>query len=182
MLHGLPIPGRIQPTAREVYRAQVGNHLDWRFPMRKYEKGLDRPGILVCPRCHAISEQKRWYIDEARYRELRTVPGVRFITCPGCQRIDRQLYGGEVHLRSPLLAANKEQALGLIYHEEDRARQSNPFARLASVVDRGEELEILTTTPFLAERIGKAFRKTFKGELELEHLPYEKFIRVRWSR
>ena len=182
MLQSIRVPGRVRPTGREVFRAAAGRRLDWFLPDNKYEKGKDQPGILVCPSCHAISVQKRWFLDENRYRELRNAPGVRLVTCPGCQRIERHIYEGDVRLQSPLLLLNKPQALGLIYHEEEKARLTNPISRLASVEDRGDEIVVLTTTRWLAERIGKAFRKTFKGTLDLQRMPYEKFVRVRWCR
>ncbi|HUX86285.1 MAG TPA: hypothetical protein VMW65_04730 [Chloroflexota bacterium] len=182
MLQGLKIPGRTRPTAREVYRAEVGEHVDWLPPEKKYEKGKDRPGVLVCPRCHAISLEKRWFLDENRFQQLCATPGVQFVICPGCQRIERQIYDGEVRLCSLLLLHNKPQALAIIRHEEDKARQTNPFSRLAAVVDRGDEIDILTTTRWLAERIGKSFHKAFKGSLKIQHLPDERFVRVRWKR
>jgi len=182
MLQGLRIPGKTVPTARDVYREVIGRKVQWLIPQRKYQKGKDRPGVLVCPQCHAISTQKRWFLDEACYERLRNAPGVRLVTCPGCQRVERQIYEGDVRLQSPILLKNKVQALAIIHHEEDKARQTNPISRLASVEDRGDEIVVLTTTRWLGERIGKAFHKAFKGTLDLQHMPYEKFVRVRWRR
>jgi len=182
MLQGIPLPGKTKPTAREVYRSSIGEKVDWFLPERTREKGKDQPGVLVCPRCHAISLKKRWFLDEDRYQRLRSSPGVHLVICPGCRRIERQEYDGEITLRSPLLLSNKPQAMAMIRHEEDKARQTNPFSRLASVVDRGSELYILTTTTWLAERIGKTFQKAFKGSLEIQRLPGEKFVRVHWNR
>lgn len=177
-----PLPGRVKPTWHEASRQQLGRGEDWLFPDKKAEAGEDQPGLLICPRCHAISEIKRWYVDEDRYRELRSRPDAQLVVCPGCLRIERQQYDGEVVLSSPLLADNKEQAMHLICKTEDKARRDNPFSRLASVEDNGEEIRVLTTTQWLAERIGKEFRKAFSGELEIQRLPGEKFSRVRWHR
>jgi hypothetical protein len=182
MLQGLRLPGRTRPTAREVYRSEIGERVDWLLPEHKWEKGKDRPGVLICPRCHAISVCKRWFLDEDRYEQLRSTPGVQFVICPGCRRIQYQVYEGVVRLHSPLLLTNKAQAMAIIDHAEDKARQTNPFSRLASVVDSGDTIDILTTTYWLAERIGKEFHKAFKGTLELQRLPDERFVRVRWER
>jgi hypothetical protein len=140
------------------------------------------PGTIVCPRCHAISLQKRWFLDEGRYQLLRDRPTTRLVVCPGCRRIERHEYQGEVTLESPLLARNKVQALHLIYHEEAKARQDNPISRLAAVQDHGDRIEVSTTTRFLAEQIGRAFHKSFKGSLAVQRLPEEEFVRVRWCR
>jgi hypothetical protein len=178
----VPLPGRSRPTEREARRWQLGRSEDWRFPEKRIERGLDRPGLVLCPRCHAISEQKRWYYDERRFEQLGQRPDAQFIVCDGCMRIERQMYGGEVLLRSPLLIANKEQAKHLIYHTEEQAKTNNPLARLASVDDHGEEIAVLTTTAWLAVRIGKEFKKAFGGNVQVQRLPQEKFARVRWLR
>jgi len=182
MPEGIPLPGKEKPTERQVRRWQLGRAEDWFFPRKDYEKGLDKPGLRICPRCHAISEEKRWYFDEVRYEQLKSRPDAHFDLCPGCLRIERQMYSGEVRLRSPLLQTQKEQALHLIYHTENEAKASNPIARLASVEDHGIEMRVLTTTRWLAVRIGKEFEKAFGGDLEVQSLPREKFARVFWVR
>jgi hypothetical protein len=48
--------------------------------------------------------------------------------------------------------------------------------------DRGDELYILTTTQFLAKRIGKELQKAYRGLLKVSDLPRERFTRVRWER
>lgn len=182
MLQGLHLPGKTRPRARDVYRAQIGPKVDWLAPKRSTEEQPDQPGTIVCPRCHAISLEKRWFLNESLYERLRALPDTKQVVCPGCRRVEQQIYEGDVILRSELLTANKQQALNLIYHEEDQARQINPFSRLADVEDRGAEIAVLTTTIALAERIGKAFHRSFKGSLGLQYLPGEKFVRVRWKR
>ncbi len=181
----VPVPGRVKPTEREVLREQVGRSEDWLFPKTKDTHANpvpDVPGALICPRCHAISLEKRWFLDEPQYEVLKRSPTTRAVICPGCEAVEREMYDGEVVLRSPLLTANKEAALHLIRNEEARVRQDNPLARLASVQDRGDEIYVLTITPFLAQRIGKEFEKAYGGELEIQNLPQERFTRVRWTR
>lgn len=176
------IPGRVKPARFQYARSTAGASQEWRWTQKKRQPAEDQPGTLICPRCHAISELKRWYFDERRYRQLKFQPGVGVVTCPGCTLLDRGMYGGEVHLRSPLLARNKLQALGIIRHQEEEAALENPLARLAIVQDNGEEITVITTTPFLAERIGQEFRKAFDGRLRIDRLPWEKFSRVYWER
>ena len=178
----VPVPGWVKPTGREVMREQVGRSEDWFFPEAKTRPTPDVPGTLICPRCHAISREKRWLLDEPLYEDLKRQPDVRPFICPGCEAVEREMYDGEVVLRSPLLVTNREAALRLIRNEEARVRQDNPLARLASVEDRDGEIHVLTITPFLARRIGKEFEKAFGGELEVQSLPRERFTRVRWTR
>ncbi len=182
MPEGIPIPGKTKPTEREVRRAQLGSSEDWRFPEKRFEVGKDHPGTLICPRCHAISEEKRWYYDDKKYQELRHAPGVEELVCPGCRRIEAHRYDGEVLLKSPLLTTRRSEALSLIRHTAEEARVKNPIARLASIEVRDGEIHVLTTTKFLAQRIGKEFAKAMGGELTIDNLPQEKFVRVRWVR
>lgn len=138
--------------------------------------------LLICPACHALLRDKTWFVDEAVYRLWDGHPEARPALCPGCMRVARHLFEGEVILRSPLLVLGKAAALDLIYNEEERARCDNPISRLTTVEDRGDEITVLTTTSILAERIGRAFKKQYAGSLEVQHLPWEKFCRVRWQR
>ena len=137
---------------------------------------------LVCPACHAILKDNRWFVDEALYWQLEGQPGVWPALCSGCLRVARGIYEGEVILSSHLLVPTKSAALELIGNEEERARCSNPVSRLTAVEDCGDEIKIRTTTPILAERIGKVFRKVYEGNLEIQYLPVHSFCRVRWRR
>ncbi|GIW04161.1 MAG: hypothetical protein KatS3mg059_0781 [Thermomicrobiales bacterium] len=178
----LPIAGRVLPTRRDVDRQTLGRSADWRWWRSKLQDPEDVPGILICPRCHAISDHKRWFYDERRYQELKWDKTVRVVCCPGCTEFDRSLHGGEVRLRSPLLRENKRQVLQLIRDVERRAMLENPLARLAAIHDHGEEVVVLTTTPFLARRIGTEFKEAFDGQLQVDKLPHEDFVRVYWER
>ncbi len=81
-----------------------------------------------------------------------------------------------------MLVPSKSAALDLISNEEERARSANPVSRLTAVEDHGDEIKVLTTTPLLAERIGKAFRRIYDGDLDVQYLPWNQFCRVRWHR
>ncbi|MPZ13127.1 MAG: hypothetical protein GEU73_01655 [Chloroflexi bacterium] len=178
----IPIPGRVKPTRRAYDRRSLGASAEWRPPPAKRQMAKDRPGTLICARCHAISTIKRWFYDERRYQELKRDTRVGVTTCPGCERLDRQLYEGDVRLRSVLLVGTKRQSLAMIRHEEQKAMRENPIARLAAVHDQGAEITIFTTTRYLAERIGRAFERAFGGTLRVDRLVGEKFSRVYWER
>lgn len=183
MPENLHIPGKTKPTEREVRRSQLGKTEDWRFPEKRLETGEDKPGHLYCPRCHAVSVEKRWFLDEKKYHEfVHHDPSAIAVLDPGCERIEKGIIEGEVTLHGSFLVNHKEEILNRINNEEKEDRENNPISRLASVEDRGEEIYILTTTQFLAERIGKEIKKAYDGELEVQSLPREKFSRVRWSR
>jgi len=136
---------------------------------------------FICPACHAILKDESWFVDEALYRQLDGQPGVRPSLCPGCLRVVRGRYEGEVVLQSPLLALTKAAALQLIGQEELRAHRANPMSRVTAVEDRGDEITVLTTTTILAERIGRVFRRMFDGRLEIQRPPVAQHYRVHWQ-
>ncbi len=137
---------------------------------------------FVCPACHAILREEAWFVDEPLYLELDGKAGVRPVLCPGCLKVARGVYEGEVVLHSRLLVPTKSAALELIGNEEERARCTNAVSRLTAVEDLGDEIKVLTTTPMLAERIGKAFRRVYDGDLEIDRQPWDKMCRVSWHR
>jgi hypothetical protein len=153
-----------------------------RLPARRDD---EVPGLVhtyVCPACHAILKDTAWFVDEALYCQLGEQAGVWPALCPGCLRVARGIHAGEVFLQSWLLVPTKSAALHLINIEEERTRCSDPGSRLTAVEDHGDEIKVLTTTPLLAERIGKAFRKVYEGDLEIERLRQGNSCRVYWRR
>lgn len=159
-----------------------GRQCAWRFPKREFAGTKDIPGPAICERCHAYLETDHWQYDAQRYHALKGRPDVHATLCPGCERVERRLYEGQVIARHDWEAMSKSDVLNLIHNTEARVRAANPAARIARMEDRGDELYILTTTRFLAERIGKALHKACQGELHIMPLPRERFTRVRWER
>ena len=171
-----------KPPVVDQNRIAMPRDLSWRFEDRQFATPLDVPGPAICERCHSYLETDHWLYDERRYQELKKRPDIHIMLCPGCTRIEKRLYEGEVIVHHNWQAVDKHEVLNLIHHEEARARITNPTARIALMEDRGDDLYILTTTQFLAERIGKELHKAYRGTLKLMPLPRERFTRVRWTR
>ncbi len=169
------------PVAK-INREGAFRDLIWRFPDREFaDATLTAPSPAICARCHAYHEEDHWHYDERRYRELREVPDVHVTLCPGCVRVERRLYEGEVRVKHHGHAVGADQLLHLIHNEEARERVNNPTARIALLEERGDEIYLLTTTQFLARRIGRELQKAYHGVLTVTPLPYERFTRVRWE-
>ena len=168
------------PLAATPHQRAVAYDLTWRYPDRALIERLEVPGPAICSRCHAYLETDHWLYDEHRFHEIEQRPDVHVMLCPGCLRVERRLYEGEVTIRHHWNSAEKHEMLNLIHHEEARARATNPSARIALMEDRDGELYLLTTTQFLAERIGKELRKARQGALTVTPLPRERFSRVCW--
>ncbi len=113
--------------------------------------------------------------------DLKALPETHQVLCPGCTRIEKRLYEGEVRIRHHWNGVDKSEVLHLIHNEEARERITNPTARIALMEDRDDEIYLLTTTQFLARRIGTELQKAYKGNLTIDHLPRERFSRVRWE-
>jgi hypothetical protein len=175
------LPGRVKPTAHDTKMPSEGGTTDSRN--RRDDQGRDAvAGQVICSTCMSFSDGKHWHMDEERYLQLRSEPDVQVQRCPACQKIERQMYDGEIVLEGDWMVDNKDEILNFIHNEESRAMSTNPMARIASLEDRGDSIYILTTSSALARRIGAGIESAFNGELELQKLQYEDFIRVRWRR
>ena len=164
-------------------RTDVQGDLAWRFPARQYaDQPLTPEGPAVCTRCHASLETDHWQYDPQRYLALRDQPGIHEMLCPGCLRAERRLYEGEVTIRLRRGQLSRDDILHLIHNEEARERFTNPSARIAVMDDREDEIYLLTTTQFLAKRIGKELYKAYRGTLTVTPLLRERFTRVLWTR
>ena len=168
-----PSQARVRPDFRRNYRKYS--------ELRHYEDGTVL-GHAICTQCHAIWDRKHWHLNEQEYRELRQDASVQQVVCPACVKIEREEFDGQVILKSPLIPKNEEAIVGLIYNTEQHIREHNPLARIASMTVRGDTIEVLTITPFLAERIGKELRKAYHGTVEFKHPTRQNFVRVSWWR
>lgn len=139
-------------------------------------------GTAVCAICGAIGMQKHWFIDPKMHENLLNDPLVRYVHCPGCQRVKNKVYEGEVNLKSSLLVSNQEMVYGTLYKAAAKAYLHNPLSRIASIEEHGDSIRILTTTCTLAERLGKAIHRALKGQIEIKPSPGEKFVFVNWQR
>lgn len=139
-------------------------------------------GPAVCTRCHAIRHHKHWHLDEKTAVGLIAQGDVEQLVCPGCVKVERQEWDGQVVLIGGFVQAHQDEIMGLIRNTESHIREHNPIARVGSVTATEDRLEVLTVSPFLAERIGKEVRKAYDGMLEIKHPERQEFIRVTWIR
>jgi hypothetical protein len=175
------LPGRVKPTSHDAKMPTEGGTTDSRKRQDDQGKAAAK-GQLICPTCMSFSHGKHWHMDEERYLQLRSEPDTQVEQCPACQKIERQMYDGEIVLEGDWMVEHKEEILNFVHNEEARAMGTNPMARIASLEDRGDSVYILTTSSVLARRIGAGIESAFNGHLDLQKLQYEDFVRVRWRR
>jgi hypothetical protein len=140
-----------------------------------------QPGHSYCTKCGAIGFNKRWYIDPAQEHVLRRNKNANAVLCPGCLRLEQQLFEGEVVLTNSRCLTLMGEIVALIKHTEGKSWHNNPGARIAVIIDDQDFFHIQTTTRSLAERIGKDLQSAFKGKLEVKRTKGERFARVYWS-
>ncbi|HBN09797.1 MAG TPA: hypothetical protein DD435_14470 [Cyanobacteria bacterium UBA8530] len=173
----------LAPTGRRSLRKLMGKRIDWLFPDTPHRDQSAPPGgIMLCPSCHAIYEDKHLKYDEDRYQCLAQNPEIQQSICEGCDRVNREMFEGIVQLRSPFVQTHLDEILQRIRHEEERARQVNPVARVGLIRQEGDKLMVWTTTGWLAKRIGREVEKAFHGVMKYHRLPGIPFVRVVWTR
>ena len=137
----------------------------------------------VCGGCRAVYMNKRWYaegaVDDTTLRNAEAAKTV----CPACLKIRDNFPGGIVTLKGDYVLPHKQDLLKLIRNEEDRARGLNPLERVMKVKENGYgSIIISTTNEKLAQRIGRAIKKAFHGEVTYHWSHENKLVRVNWVR
>jgi hypothetical protein len=139
--------------------------------------------MSVCDGCRAVYMNKRWYADGAvDDTTLRTGEAGKTV-CPACLKIRDNFPGGIVTLKGDYVLPHKQDLLKLIRNEEERARGLNPLERVMSVKENGYgSIVISTTNEKMAQRIGRAIKKAFHGDVAYHWSHDNKLVRVDWVR
>ncbi len=139
--------------------------------------------ISVCEACHSVYKSKRWYADPGLYDAVLRISGTAATVCPACLKIRDNFPGGIVTLKGDYVLAHKQDIMNLVKNEEERARGFNPLERVMSVKENGYgSLIIATTNEKLAQRLGRAIKKAFHGEVAYRWSHDNKLVRVEWER
>jgi len=154
-----------------------------------HEAGRHRPsraprGPRVCERCLAVYVNRRWTLGTTpRARAIRRVAAPAMTVCPACRMAAEGRFGGEVRLSGAFLAKHAAEIERLLRREAERAAEDNPTARILRW-DRPatDRLTVTTSTEHLAERLGRAVRRAFKGSVRYTFSHENKFAHVVWMR
>lgn len=167
---------KAKKASQNVTRKAIDTYKDPYLP----KEGLH--DMALCRECHAIYHNKRWFLDEALYQERVRGKGSLLVLCPACQKIRDRFIEGFVTLKGDFLKGHKEEILNLIRNKEERARSYNPLDRIIEIKDKGDVVEITTTTEKFAQRIGQILHRAYHGEVEYKWSEDDKVARVAWSR
>ncbi len=139
-------------------------------------------GEALCPQCKAVFKDKRWLMDEKLYEELKDIDTVPHIICPGCRKATEKYAMGYLYISGNFWEEHKDELMKLIHNECERAKGLNPLHQIIDIYEKDNVTVIETTTDQLAQRLGRALYKAYKGELEFKWSKGNKLVRVYWSR
>ncbi|HEX9873565.1 MAG TPA: BCAM0308 family protein [Deferrimonas sp.] len=144
------------------------------------EEGLKE--VSLCQGCHAVYQNKRWYLDPETFEAAKNDTEARWVTCPACQKIAQHYPEGIVTLSGDYLWEHEEEIRNILKNEETRAMTKNPLERIIAIKRQGEDLVIETTEQKLAEHLGRVLHKAHQGELKVSWSQEHDVCRVDWVR
>lgn len=137
----------------------------------------------VCTTCQAVYQSKRWFFDEKLYQKLAGTDKVKEVTCPTCRKIKDHYAEGVLTLSGEFFEERKEEILTLLKNEAGRVAGRSVADRIIKMTAEGtDKLVVETTTEKLAQHLGRAVYRAYKGDLDFRWSEMNKFVRVYWRR
>jgi len=172
----MKIIGKMERSYKQTYKKKTSTS-DPYLP-----RGASRK-VSVCEGCRAVYRNKRWYAGGDVYSAALKDPETAKMVCPACLKIRDNFPGGIVTLKGDYVLPHKQELMNLVRNEELRARGFNPLERVMSIKENGYgSIVISTTNEKLAQRIGRAIKKAFHGEVKYAWSHDNKLARVDWVR
>ena len=139
-------------------------------------------GTTVCKRCGAVYAAGRWRLNDQVPDKIAFADRPAQTTCPACQKVRDRIPGGILKLTGGFVRSHQEEIMNLIRNETNRARTVNPLEMIMALGPITDGIEITTTNEKLAQRIGRALHKAYKGRVEYKWSRDTKLARVNWHR
>lgn len=137
----------------------------------------------VCTACQAVYREKRWFFDEKLYKKLAGTDKAREVICPTCRKIKDRYAEGVLTLSGGFLEERQDEILTLLKNEAARVAARSVADRIISMTEEGKDkLVVETTTEKLAQHLGRAVYRAYKGDLDFRWSEMNKFVRVYWRR
>lgn len=164
------------PSRRYKSRKSIDTEKDPYLPQKALHS------TCVCEECKAVYRNKRWYRKEDFQKGNSFLKDAARILCPACQKIRDNYPGGLVVLEGEFFQKHKKEIFNLIQHEAQKALRVNPLERIIKIKHGKNNSEITTTNEILAERIGNAIHRAYKGRRDVKLSQTDKFVRIYWKR
>jgi NMD protein affecting ribosome stability and mRNA decay len=137
----------------------------------------------LCSTCQAVYQNKRWFFDANLAARLAGTGKAKEVVCPTCRKIKDHYPEGFLTLSGEFLKDHKDEILTLLKKEAARVSGRNVADRVITMTaEAGDRLVVETTTEKLAQHLGRAVYRAYKGELNFKWAEMNKFVRVYWSR
>jgi len=136
----------------------------------------------LCTQCQALYQGKRWFFDAKLSERLAGADKVREVLCPTCRKVKDHYAEGVLSLRGEFFAQHREEIVKLLEKEASRVRARSVLDRIIRMTPEGDQLVVETTTEKLAQHLGRAIHKAYKGDLKFHWGEVDKLVRVYWSR
>ena len=138
--------------------------------------------VAVCRECRSVFAGGRWQLESDASRELKEAKKVTETLCPACQKIRDRVPGGVLTISGGFAADHREEIVNLVNHENALAMKVNPLERIMDIEGSQEGMVVYTTNEKLAQRMGRALKKAYDGEVDYKWPEDGKLIRVNWRR
>ncbi len=137
----------------------------------------------LCTTCKAIYQNKRWFFDEKLAGKLAGTDKVKEVTCPTCRKIKDHYPEGILTLSGEFLKEHQDEITARLKKEAARVSGRSVADRIIAMKEEApDRLVVETTTEKMAQHLGRAVYKAYKGELHFQWGEMTKFVRVNWSR
>jgi hypothetical protein len=140
---------------------------------------------VKCSLCGAIYSERRWMSADEPEKSGTNKPWhpAETVVCPACKKQQERLPAGFVYLDGAFLSAHRDEIQRLLHNVAEQAADNNPLARIMNYEGGdGGQLIVTTTTEDLAQRLGHALEKAYKGEVRYDFSHENKLARVYWHR
>jgi NMD protein affecting ribosome stability and mRNA decay len=137
----------------------------------------------LCTTCRAIYQNKRWFFDEKLAGKLAGANKVKEVTCPTCRKVKDHYPEGILTLSGEFMKDHKDEITTLLNKEAERVGKRSVADRIISMTEETkDQLVVETTTEKLAQHLGRAVYKAYKGDLNFKWGEMDKLVRVYWTR
>lgn len=137
----------------------------------------------LCTTCKALYQNKRWFFDEKLAGKLAGATKVKEVICPTCRKVKDHYPEGVLTLSGDFFAERQEEILTLVNNEAAKVGARSVADRIIKMTPEGAgKLVIETTTEKLAQHLGRAVYRAYKGDLDFRWSEMNRFVRVYWNR
>lgn len=132
-----------------------------------------------CRQCGSVYMAGRWYLSNQVEEKKQDGPDV---LCPACRKLRDKVPSGVLKITGSFVRNHKEEIINLIRNETGKAAHGNPLERVMSMESDSEGMHITTTNEKLAQKIGRALHKAYRGKVEYKWSADNRLARVNWHR